>query len=494
MGQHLSLAQALRASSSTCIAFIGAGGKTTAMFELARTLSRDEGSQPVIVTATSHLGIWQIGWADTHIITQTPAPLEELEHGLKGVILVTGEIEGERTKPINDSLLNWLHQFCGYHAIPLLIEADGSRQKPLKAWAEHEPPIPSFVDLVVQVVGLNGLGKPLSDEFVHRAEIYSRLSGLGMGDAITPESLVRVLAHQEGGARNIPLHARKVLLLNQADTPQLQSLAQGLSQALLASYDSAVITSLKQERIFAAYEPIAGIILAAGESTRYGKPKQLLDWKGQPFVRAVAKTALQAGLSPVVVVTGASAGPVESAVNNLDVAIVRNEQWKSGQASSIKAGIHALTSASSVLGLDTSKTLRPRTSHTCPGGRCQGRTLNPPLPTRAPGLRSARQLGGAIFLLADQPQLTASVLRALVEKHAEGLYPIVAPMVIDRRANPVLFDRVTFPDLLTLEGDVGGRAVFHKHRVEYLPWHDDRLLLDVDTPEMYQRLISDDTI
>ena len=67
-------------------------------------------------------------------------------------------------------------------------------------------------------------------------------------------------------------------------------------------------------------------------------------------------------------------------------------------------------------------------------------------------------------------------------------------MVIDRRANPVLFDRATFSDLLTLEGDVGGRAVFHKHRVEYLPWHDDRLLLDVDTPEMYQRLIADDTL
>jgi molybdenum cofactor cytidylyltransferase len=102
--------------------------------------------------------------------------------------------------------------------------------------------------------------------------------------------------------------------------------------------------------------------------------------------------------------------------------------------------------------------------------------------------------GAAIFLLADQPQVTASVLRALLEKHAQGLYPVVAPLVLDRRANPVLFDRVTFPDLLLLEGDVGGRAIFHKHRVEYLPWHDDRLLLDVDTPEMYQRLIGDESL
>lgn len=103
-------------------------------------------------------------------------------------------------------------------------------------------------------------------------------------------------------------------------------------------------------------------------------------------------------------------------------------------------------------------------------------------------------MGAAIFLLADQPQVTTSILRALIEKHAEGLHPIVAPMVMDRRANPVLFDRVTFRDLESIEGDVGGRAIFHKHRVEYLPWHDDRLLLDVDTPEMYRRLISDNTL
>ena len=462
MRQHLSLAQALRVSSSPCIAFIGAGGKTTAMFQLAKQLS-----QPVIVTATSHLGLWQTGLADQHIITETPAPLEELEHGMKGTILVTGGIDGERTQPISNDLLRWLQQFCAYHSIPLLIEADGSRGKPLKAWADHEPPIPPFVELVVQVVGLTGLGKSLTDEYVHRAEIFSKLSGIKVEEIITPDSLIQVLTHQDGGVKNIPGLTRKVVLLNQADAADLQSLAQGLSPSLMTSYDSAIISSLKQERIFAVYEPIAGIILAAGESTRFGRTKQLLDWKGEPFVRAVAKTALQAGLSPVVVVTGANAERVESAVNDLNVNRIRNEEWKTGQASSIRAGIQSLMSASSTAPFVTVPMLSGSAS---------------PL------------VGGAIFLLADQPQLTGSVIRALLEKHAEGLYPIVAPMVIDRRANPVLFDRATFPDLLTLEGDVGGRALFHKYRVEYLPWHDDRLLLDVDTPEMYQRLLSDDTL
>jgi molybdenum cofactor cytidylyltransferase len=449
---NLSLAQALRANSSPCIAFVGSGGKTTAMFQLARTLSKDAKSSPVIVTATSHLGVWQLRLADQHIIAETPTTIENLEHGLRGVILITGELDGDRTKPIDNNLMNWLQQFCGYHSIPLLIEADGSRGRPLKAWGEHEPPIPEFVESVVQVVGLRGLGKSLNDENVHRPEIFSQLGGLSMGEATTPDSLVRVLTHAEGGLKNIPVNARKVVVLNQAESPELQSAAQGLAQALIHSYDSVIIASLEEEKFFAVNEPVAGIILAAGESKRFGRPKQLLDWKGQPFVRAVARTALGAGLSPLVVVSGANAEQVESAVKDLAVTVVKNEDWKSGQGSSIRVGIKSFA-------------------------------LYPPLKT-----------GGAIFLLTDQPQVTASILRALVEKHAEGLFPIVAPLVMDQRANPVLFDRVTFPDLMTLEGDVGGRAIFHKHHVEFLPWHDDRLLLDVDTPEMYERLISDETL
>lgn len=60
---------------------------------------------------------------------------------------------------------------------------------------------------------------------------------------------------------------------------------------------------------------------------------------------------------------------------------------------------------------------------------------------------------------------------------------------ISHGKSKILFDRVTFPDLLALEGDVGGRAVFSKHKVEFMPWHDDILLLDVDKPEDYKRLV-----
>ena len=469
----LTLARALRADESRRIAFVGSGGKTTAIFQLAKELK-----PPVIITATSHLGSWQTTMADKHLVAVSEDALANLETGLIGIVLITGELKGDRTEPVNDEVLGLIHKFCSKHSIPLLIEADGSRQKALKGWAGHEPPIPDFVDHVVTVAGLSGLGKPLNEEFVHRPVLFSELSGTREGDTIDSNSLTHTLLHDQSSLKNAPSRARRTALLNQADNPELQASARAMSLALLSKYQSVVISSLERGRVFAAHEPVAGIILAAGESSRYGKAKQLLEWKGEPFVRVTAKRALEAGLEPVLVITGANAEPVESAVKDLNVLVVRNPNWKSGQASSIRAGIQTLRPPPSLPQIRQSIDFDPNNMLVGFGG----------------GARRAEEVGSCIFLLVDQPQITASILQALIEKHAEELASIVAPMVLDRRANPVLFDRKTFPDLLTLEGDVGGRAIFHKYQVEYLPWHDDRLLLDVDTPEHYQRLLADETL
>jgi molybdenum cofactor cytidylyltransferase len=188
---------------------------------------------------------------------------------------------------------------------------------------------------------------------------------------------------------------------------------------------------------------VAGIILAAGESQRFGQPKPLLLWRGEPFIRHSARTALEAGLSPVIVVTGEHASELQAACAGLGVELVHNPDWESGQSASVKAGLRQLPS----------------------------------------------EAGAVVFLLADQPQAPSGLVRLLVETHAAGLPPIVAPLVDGRRANPVLFDRLTFPDLMALHGDVGGRALFSKYPIAWVPWHDPSVLLDIDTPQDYQRLL-----
>lgn len=441
----MQLAKSLRLYPNTSMAMVGAGGKSTTIFRLAHELP-----PPVVVTTTTHLAVTQLALADHQLTLREEPDLEALSQtSFDGVsVLTNGLIENERVCGPSLEHLDKLHTLLARQGLPLLIEADGARQKALKAPAEHEPAIPSFTQCVVVVAGLSGLGKPLDATSVHRPQIFGRLSGLNEGDAITLDSIAAVLIHPQGGLKNIPATSLRIALLNQADTPLLQSAAQSLVPRLLPSYSAVVVGSLESSRdmddeVSAVFEPTAGLILAAGGSERFGSPKQLLDWHGQPFVRSVAETALKAGLDPVLVVTGAFADQVQAALQGLPVELVHNPDWESGQASSVRSGIQALT----------------------------------------------HRIGAVLFMLCDQPQLPTTLIQALLEKHAHSLAPIIAPLISEQRGNPVLFDQITFPDLLQLSGDTGGRALFSRYPISWVPWHDPGLLLDVDTPQDYQQLL-----
>ncbi len=440
----MKLIQAIQPQKTTRLAFVGAGGKTSSMFQLARQL---EG--PVLVTASTHLGSSELSLADQVVTVQSEADLTPLQGGLAdGVTLLIGPQADEagRQQGLTLPLLEKVRQLADANNAPLLIEADGSRRLPLKAPAEHEPVIPPFVDTVVVVAGINGIGQPLGDEWVHRPQLFAGLSGLALDQPVTKAALAEVLVHPEGGLKGIPAAARRFVLLTHADSPQAAGVAHAMWQPLSAAYEALLVADMQAEaaeQVVSAHRKVAGVVLAAGGSDRFGQPKQLLDWHGQPFVRVVAQTALAAGLQPVVVVSGRDHEQVEAALEGLDVSIVHNPAWADGQSTSVRAGLAAV----------------------------------PP------------QAGAAIFLMVDQPHIPAELVQSVCELHASTLAPVVAPMVDGRRGNPVLFDRQTFADLAQVSGDSGGRQIFSKYRVTLLPWVDSMVGLDVDTPDDYQRLL-----
>lgn len=405
----MNLSQACRFGKSSSIALTGSESKTTALFQLARELS------PVMIAMKTHLHAQWISEADLHIIMEPTASTVDPPDS-NGITVFTASQIGKRFAGLDDASIFKLHQIHQAHAVPLLIEVDNSKGKLTGTPAQGEPAILSIVDTLLVVTGLSDLEK-------------------------------KYIA----GLKRIPADIHQIIVLDQADTADSRSKNRALVDRLLSSYHAVVLASLSECSVHARIEPVAGIILAAGESKRFGSPKQLAEYHGIPFVRLVAQAALAAHLSPVVVVTGASADLVEAALNDLPVKIVRNRDWRRGQSSSIQEGLRAATLS----------------------------------PTRH-GL--AVNTGAAIFLLADQPQVTKNVLDALVEAHSRGISPVILPAVKGIRANPVLFDRILFPDLMALEGDVGGRAVFSKIHVEYLPWHDESLLVDIDKPEDLAKL------
>ena len=454
------LVKALRLGPTPQLALVGSGGKTTALFQIARQLK-----PPVILTTTTHLAVEQIHWGDRHIMISQMDDLQTFTDRLPPeVIVVTGQqVSGGRIVGLGQHLIRQLANMCA-GKLPLLIEADGARLRPLKAPGEHEPALPDFVSEVIVSAGLSALGKPLTAEWVHRPEYFARLTGLQEGELITPQSLKQALLHPNGGLKGIPERARPICILNQADTPELQSFAGEMAASLLGAYQSVLVTSLSpgglagtssnfatppmasRAVIYAVHEPVAGIVLAAGASRRLGQPKQLLDWKGKPLLRHIAEIALRSGLDPVIVVCGAAAAEIAPTLEGLAVQVVRNEAWQSGQSTSIRAGVNALPQAA----------------------------------------------GAAVFFLSDQPNIPPALVRALVETHQREMADIVAPLIDGQRGNPALFDRRLFDDLTRLQGDVGGRELFSRYPVSWVPWLDRRPLADIDTLADYERLLAEE--
>jgi probable selenium-dependent hydroxylase accessory protein YqeC len=100
----------------------------------------------------------------------------------------------------------------------IVNEADGSRMRPFKAPAAHEPVIPAETTLLVMVVGADVFGQPLDEEHVHRAELVGALSGTSPGAPVTPDTVARVLVHPDGGRKGAPAGARVVALINKVES------------------------------------------------------------------------------------------------------------------------------------------------------------------------------------------------------------------------------------------------------------------------------------
>jgi molybdenum cofactor cytidylyltransferase len=461
----MQLIEALRYSNHKSVAFVGAGGKTTAIFRLAREIlssqKPDSISSTVLVTTTTHFGTWQLGQADHSYHVSSQGSIEKLKSTLpSGIVMLIGEEYGDRVQGLNARHLHEVYKLAEDRGLSLLIEADGAHLHPIKAPAMNEPVIPECVEYVVVVAGLSGLGKVLSGESVHRPRVFGRLAGLHFGDVVTREALTRMLLNREGGFKNIPQAAQKAVLLNQVDTAELNSDAVLMAERLVQAYPSVIIASLfphggvtlhaaeksfeHEDEVSQVIEPIAGIILAAGESSRIGQPKQLLQWRGQPLIRHVVLSAKQSGLDEIIVVVGSCAAEVSSVLSDLPLRIVMNPGWTEGVSTSIRAGLASLRG----------------------------------------------EFGAVIFFQADQPQIPVDLIHELVQVHQKSLSAIVAPQIQGQRGNPVLFDRRVFPELMKLQGDKGGRMLFTNFPVEMVSWPDEKLLLDIDTMSDYQNFLN----
>jgi molybdenum cofactor cytidylyltransferase len=309
--------------------------------------------------------------------------------------------------------------------------------------------VPAATTILSPIAGMNSIGQPLDETHVHRAALAAALARQPLGSDVTPKTLARVLVHPEGGAKLRPAGARLAPILNKADTDiALQQACEAAGYMMASpSVDAVIIGTMNQvPPVRESWTHIAGIVLAAGKSSRFGGTKQILPWKDSTFVASSVRVALAAGLDPVLVVLGHHAGMVEQSLTGLPVRIIFNPDFEAGQSTSLRKGLEAL----------------------------------PP------------HVNAAVFLLADQPLITADILRNIVSAHRKSLAPACVPVFERRRGNPVLFDRALFAELEELRGDTGGRDLLQKHIESIVTVPASRaVLLDVDTPEDYRQMNSE---
>ncbi len=195
---------------------------------------------------------------------------------------------------------------------------------------------------------------------------------------------------------------------------------------------------------------VVAIILAAGDSTRMGRPKALLaDPDGRPFAARLVRTFAAAGVDDVIVVTGRDHAAVADALaaEPLPVrpALVNNPDPSRGQLSSLLVGLEAA---------------------------------------------AARGADAVLVTLVDVPMVRASTIRAVIDAWTDGRAPIVRPAMGDRHGHPVLFDRAVFDDLRRAPLADGAKTVVRARgaAVVDVPVDDEGCLADVDTPDDYDAM------
>jgi molybdenum cofactor cytidylyltransferase len=191
---------------------------------------------------------------------------------------------------------------------------------------------------------------------------------------------------------------------------------------------------------------IAGLILAAGESRRMGRDKALLTYRGRTFLATIIDNLVAAGIEKVTVVLGHHAEIIQRAVNLAAVTVVVNQDYQWGQTSSLQIGL-------AVAAVDAPEAI--------------------------------------VLCLVDHPAISSGVIAKLKERFESTRPPVLIPTHVGQRGHPVVISQELFPELMALPPGNPANSIIRKYRdtTQFVEVADPGILLDVDDPAAYERLV-----
>jgi molybdenum cofactor cytidylyltransferase len=190
---------------------------------------------------------------------------------------------------------------------------------------------------------------------------------------------------------------------------------------------------------------IVAVVLAAGESSRMGRPKALLPIDGQTFIERIVAALKQTKVGKIIVILGHNARELQSKISHLPVEILINTDYKLGQLSSLQLAV---------------------------------RNLRPDL-----------DCDGMLVHLVDHPYLAPALVEEMIRRFYETKKRIIVPKFHGKRGHPVIFSNALFDEILSAPMEEGAKAVVNAHRAETLEieTEEEGIAVDIDTPELYQQ-------
>ena len=240
----MKLHEALGISTGDVVAFVGAGGKSGAILAVAGELTGDE--MRVLAAPTTKMLLSEADRIGPLVLSgddgRLRARAEEALARSSGVVVGDDMLSKNRVGGLDPERVSDLVPLADV----VLIEADGSRRRPIKGTAEHEPAIPEEATLVVAVGNVSALGTPVDEEHVHRPDVFSELTGIGPGQSITAAAFASALAR--GSLAKVPEGARVAALITGVHPGRSMSDASVVTRELWRlGVRQVVLTSLPDE-------------------------------------------------------------------------------------------------------------------------------------------------------------------------------------------------------------------------------------------------------
>lgn len=235
---------------SPMVAITGGGGKTTLMFELVRALAEKGRAVAATTTKIAVPGEGEIDELFVGSVTEAAGKIASMPR--HGSLTIACERRGAKLHGFTPDEVCGILRSGG--ADWIIVEADGSRNLPLKAYEQWEPPVPDLTALQFVVVGAEVFTEPFDDEIVFRPELLEQRFKLKRGEIISIRQMARILSDKSGYLKNSPPWARRVLLINKADLldEKQRVLICGELAGCLTGYDAVAVVSLRKKYFFGA--------------------------------------------------------------------------------------------------------------------------------------------------------------------------------------------------------------------------------------------------